>query len=338
MAENENGLTQPEVKVARARPVTGVILGLLIGLAIAVILQQHGIWPLDKITVFLLPALIGLIAILITSVGRTAAPAAMTIALVFALALGVWGATGLSTINEQGQLNGGCEVVAFSDVDDTDVKDTSKRDPFVIDPNGGLSWVATSPTVFDDYPWKIWVEFGGAQITLDSEENQDNDGGSQINDGDVSNIQEYGESRGIPVSEMRGVYKVGGDAANTCDGFGFVKLLSDPFETLVSQIALGVAILLLIILLLVALTGRKRPVEVPVGPDGIDGNLSDDAGAAGVAGAAGAAAAAEGDEGEGDDEGGIAEDIAEGAVAAGFGVDGEDPVEFEEGADPADED
>jgi hypothetical protein len=248
---------------APARPLTGAILGIIIGLAVAVILQQQGVWPLDKLTVFLLPAATGILAIVMTTIGRAGAPGALTVALIITIPMAAYGATGLSDVNEFGQLNGGCQVVAASDVDSTVVTDTSRRDPFVIDPNGGLAWAATSPSVFDDYPWKIWVEIGGAQITLDSEASQDNDGGSQVNDGDVANVTDYAAERGINLSQLRGVYKVGGDAANTCNGFGFVKILADPFETILAKVALAIAIIALIILSIIALSGRKSAVELP---------------------------------------------------------------------------
>ena len=45
------------------KPLSGALWGIVLGLAVAVILQQQGIWPLDKLTVFLLPGAIGLIGI-----------------------------------------------------------------------------------------------------------------------------------------------------------------------------------------------------------------------------------------------------------------------------------
>ena len=47
MANGQQGSTQVEVRVARGRPLTGAILGILIGLALAIVLQQQGVWPLD---------------------------------------------------------------------------------------------------------------------------------------------------------------------------------------------------------------------------------------------------------------------------------------------------
>lgn len=238
------------------RPLSGALLGLVLGLAIAVILQQLSIWPLDRITVFLLPALTGLLGILLTSIGRVGSTGTLIVALVITIPLAIWGALGLTELAETGQLNGGCTLNATSDIDSTTVTDTTRGDPFRVDPQGGLNWVATSPSVFDNYEWVIWTEIGGVKYTLASEDDQNNDAMSQDNRGDVSNVTEYGNSRDVPMDRISGALIVGGEAADTCDGFGFVSLETDPFSTLISQIALAAAILALIALLLAIFVGR----------------------------------------------------------------------------------
>ena len=262
--------------MAKPRPLTAAILGVIIGLAVAVVLQQQGVWPLDKITVFLLPAAIGLIAIVVVHMGRKGSPVALTIALLITVPMAAFGATGFTTLNEVGQLNGGCLAQGQTSVPDgTMVTDSSKRDPFLIDPNGSLLWSATSPVVFMDYDWNIGVDIGGFQVPLDSG-HEGNEGGSLINGGDIPNITDYAAARGIDISELRGVYKVGGQAADTCDGFAFIKLISDPFETLVSKIAAGLAVLLTIVLMTVVLSGRRRPATGPGAPDDVPEFLGDD--------------------------------------------------------------
>lgn len=238
------------------RPLSGALLGLLLGLAISVMLQQTGVWPLDRMTVFLLPAVIGLLGILLTSAGREDSKATLVVALLITIPLAVWGALGLGDIGQTGELNGGCTVNAASDIDSTVITDTSRTDPFRIDPDGELDWVATSPTVFDDYEWRIYTEIGGFEYDLASEDDQDNADGSQVNRGDVANVGDYAESRSVPLDQIRGAIIVGGTAADTCDGLAFVTLETSLFETLVSQIALAVAILALVALLLVAFLGR----------------------------------------------------------------------------------
>lgn len=303
------------------RPLSGALLGIVFGLAVALILQQQGIWPLDRLTVFLLPGLAALLAILVTSLGREGSMGTLIVALVITIPMAVWGALGFTEVNERGQLNGGCEVNAASDIDSTVVTDTSRSDPFEIDPDGGLSWVATSPSVFDDYPWEIWTEIGGVKVTLDSEESEDNDGGSQINGDEVSNVTEYAEAQGISIDEIRGVVIVGGEAANTCDGFGFVSLVADPFETLASQIAAVIALLALIAILLLALLGRP---DAAGGGDGGYASASDDAGSgAGPGIGAGLAAAGAGEE-EHDAGDEFIDDLGNAADESGYGKDVEE--------------
>ena len=265
-------MPEQKTRVGRKRPLSGAILGVLIGLAVAVLLQQQGVWPLDKITVFLLPSITGAIGLALTSVKRVGGRVTMIIAFITIIPMAAWGATGLTTLNEVGQLNGGCQVQSQTSAPDaTTVTDTSKQDPFLIDPNGSLAWGATSPVAFMDYDWDLWVEIGGFQVPLDSD-HEDNEGGSQINGGDVPNVTQYAEARGIDISQLRGVYKVGGQAADTCSGFGFVKLIAEPLETIIAKIAAALAALLTIILLIMAFSGRT-PTVVPVGPGSEDSDL-----------------------------------------------------------------
>lgn len=248
----------------KAKPFTGAILGVLLGLAVGVILQQQGVWPLDRLTVFFLPSIFGLLGLLLLSMGKEASATTLILALIVLVPMAVWGALAFGGLNEQGKLDGGCEVQAQSTVpDSTVVTDTSKQDPFLIDPQGGLQWAATSPVVFADYDWRIWVEVGGFPVTIESETNQNNDGGSQINAGDVDNITEYANSKGIPIDQLRGVFKVGGDASSkACQGFAFVTITADPFETLISQIALAIAIIAIILIIVIMIIGRGGETAV----------------------------------------------------------------------------
>ena len=301
------------------RPLSGALLGLVLGLAVAVVLQQLSIWPLDRVTVFLLPAIVGLLGILLASIGRENSTGTLIVALVITLPLAVWGALGLADVGESGQLNGGCTVNATSDIDSTTVTDTSRADPFRIDSRGGLNWVATSPSVFDDYEWRIWTEVGGVQFTLVSEESQDNDGGARDNRGDVSNVTEYGNSRNVPMDQISGAIIVGGEAAGTCGGFAFVSLETDPFSTLISQIALAVAILALIALLLVVFLGRGGAAVAGSGSD-TPGPTTTGAGtAAGLATAEQLGMTDENDPGQE-----LVDDITDAGEESGFGQD-DDP-------------
>jgi hypothetical protein len=55
---------------ARGRPVRGAIGGLIMGLGLALLLQQAGVWPLDPVSVYGLPLVLAIIGI---GIGRTGA-------------------------------------------------------------------------------------------------------------------------------------------------------------------------------------------------------------------------------------------------------------------------
>lgn len=295
------------------KPLTGTILGIVFGWAVAIILQQLGIWPLDKLTVWFLPALLGLLFLLILSIGKEGAMGTFVLSMVILIPMAVWGAIGIGSANEQGQLSGGCMVAAESSVPDTtNVIDTSKQDPFAIDPQGSLIWAATSPVAFDDYPWEIWVEIGGVRVPVDSEDSEDNDGGSLEHGGNIPNVEQYAAERGIDIAAMTGVHKVGGHADNTCVGFGFVKLTADPFSTLAAQVALAVAIVMLLFLILILILSRGSGAAAAAATATAAGAADENAGATD----------SDGGSASGDDPGtaeNIGDDIATGAVAAGYG-------------------
>jgi hypothetical protein len=303
------------------RPLTGAILGFILGLAIAVIIQQQGIYPLDRVAVFLIPGIIGVIGMLLLSVGREGGRVAYVIALILLIPALVWGALGVGDTNQQGQLNGGCLVQATTSVpDSTQVTNSFKRAPFQIDPQGSLHWEAASPTIFMDYDWEMWVELGGIAVPFDSG-HEGNEGGSPANEGDVANISAYAQSVGVNLDQLRGVFMVGGFAA-TCDGFGFVVLTADGLTT-PSIIAGILAILILLILIILVFMGRggtraesttssafeddtDRLAAAGEGPNGdVDGEGGPDDDSAPPRGA--------------HEDSGLAGDIAGAAVAEGYG-------------------
>lgn len=80
-----------------ARPWTGFFLGLILGLAVALILQQAGIWPLDRLLLFGSAGLFALLGILLGGMGRERVGSFTTIVpLVLAVALIGYRATGPS--------------------------------------------------------------------------------------------------------------------------------------------------------------------------------------------------------------------------------------------------
>ena len=249
----------------RARPWSGLLLGILLGLSIAVVLQQAGVWPLDRLLVFGSAGLFGLIGILLTGWGRERVSGVSSmLPLLIAVLLLAWGATGLTELNETGELNGGCTVEAQSDVDSTIVSDTTRQNPFEVDPEGGLSWFATSPAAIMDHTWEIWVDVGGFAVVV-ADGGDPNTAGDLENQGDVPDVSVYVEEvTAVSGQQIRGVFEVGGDiegSGGACDGFAFVRLTADPLSTLASQIAAGLALISLISLITIAMR-RTRIAEV----------------------------------------------------------------------------
>lgn len=257
MAEQPAESTDPTFKVARAKPLTGAILGVIVGLAAAIVLQQQGVWPLDRVTTFLLPAIVGLLGVVLMSIGRAAATAMLVTSLVVLVPMAAWGATGLFS-DESGQINGGCTASAQSSIDSTTVVDTSRSDPFRLDPAGSIAWQGNSPTVFQDFEWNVWVELGGARITIESGTAANANRLTQTS-GSEPVVEDRIASYGLPADQMRGVFKVGAEAA-TCDGFGFVVLTAGLLETWIARIAAVIGLATLAILLITAFTGRARPI------------------------------------------------------------------------------
>jgi hypothetical protein len=169
------------------------------------------------------------------------------------------------------------------------VTDSSRQDPFEIDPNGSLSWVAASPGPITDHLWNIYVDVGGFSIPIaGNEEPEPTSAGTQENIGDVADVSSYvQEVSDIAGFELRGVLEVGGDiegGGGACDGFGFVVLTADPLSTLVSRIAAVIAALALISLLLLVFN-RTREAEVVIADEAGASHPYAEAGDAGSAGA-----------------------------------------------------
>ena len=266
---NDQGHAETVRVKKQARPWSGFFLGLLLGLAVAVLLQQAGVWPLDRLLLFGSAGVFALIGILMSGAGRERVGAfASIVPLVLAVALIGWGATGIGEINESGQINGGCAVQAESSVDATTVTDTSRQDPFQVDPEGSLSWSATSPAPITNHLWEIYVDVGGFPVVIasngEAEPNTDND---TENTGEVADVSAYvAEVSDYTGLELDGVFEVGGSIdgeGGACDGFGFVELTAGPLTTLVSQIAAGVGLLALIGLLVLAVSRTREAAIVP---------------------------------------------------------------------------
>jgi hypothetical protein len=246
-----------------ARPITAMFMGLIVGLCVAVLLQQAGLWPLDKLTTFLLPGLLALTFVLLSRLRRVATPLALAIALILLIPPVAHGVTGIGEIGSSGELNGGCAVEAHSDLDSTIITDTTKSNPFDIDPDGGLSWLASSPGPITDHVWEIWVVIGSFEYVVADGAESNNDM-TTTNEGDEPDVRAYVEDLGFRASDqIQGVYEVGGfieGEGGACGGFGFMRIEGPFFGTIASWVALVLALIALGIFSLIAFTERYRPI------------------------------------------------------------------------------
>lgn len=260
------------VEVQGARKITVVILAAVAGLCIAVLLQQAGAYPLDRLATFGLPALVaGIALVVVVRRAGFARAAAEWIAIIIILILVIMAVTGIPALAADGEqggptgyLNGGCTVSATSDLDVTTVSDTSRSDPFDIDPDGTVSWEATSGGAIMDHTWEIWVDVGGFPLVVA-------DGGDDNTDGDTTNegsepVRPYVDDIGSAIGgDPSGIYLVGGDIAGdggACDGQAWVRLSGSVLSNFVGQGALGLLVILLIIIVVIIVRTARRTVEL----------------------------------------------------------------------------
>ncbi len=273
----ESSTTASTVRVKKsARPWSGFFLGLILGLAVAIMLQQAGVWPADRLLVFGSAGAFALIGVLMAGAGRArVGPVASLLPLILAVGMIAWGATGFTAADDTGNINGGCQVIARSSVDETNVVNTSASDPFDIDPEGSLEWVATSAEPIQDYDWALFVEFAGFDIELDSG-SETNEGGAELSAGRTDDLSEYVEAvTGISGQPLLGTFIVSGlvevESATVCDGFAFVRLTADsPLASMAAKIAALIGLIALISLLFLAFNRYRDAELAPETGDGAE--------------------------------------------------------------------
>lgn len=275
-----------------ARKITAVILGAVAGLCLALLLQQSGVLPLDRLAAFGLPAVVGGAALVMVIV-RSSFARTITewVAITIVVVLVIVAATGIPALvagaeqgGSQGYLSGGCTVDATSDIDTTTVSDTSRGNPFDIDPDGSVSWTATSPGPITNHMWDIWVDVGGFALIVA-------DGGDENADEDTENVgseavRPYVDDIGGYIGgDPVGIYLVGGNITGeggACEGQAWVRLSGGPFSNLVGQGSTGLLLILLVIIIVLVIRTQRTLIETtetaaftegpggdgPGGPDG----------------------------------------------------------------------
>lgn len=256
---------------ALGKPLTGVILGTVAGIFIVVVVQQAGAWPLDRMLTFGVLAVMSALGFVLTKgmQGPTVVKLiAITIIVVFVGLAGV----GAAEAGESGYINGGCTAKAVSDIDSIESPaETSKSDPFGIDPQGALAWAATSPNPITDHTWQITVDVAGFPYVA-ADGGGPNDGESQQEVGDRDLSQDAAQIESIlGTSNIGGIYEVSGyidGDGGRCEGLGFVRIGEGGW--LQGPIALGSAAVSVVTIIILLVVGNGIAPVAPTVPGSED--------------------------------------------------------------------
>jgi hypothetical protein len=134
-------------------------------------------------------------------------------------------------------LEGGCTVQATSDIDQTTMIDATRENPFEVDPEGSISWNATSAQAIMDHTWVIKVEVGGFGITV-ARGGDPNSAGTLNSTGSrsIADLVEQARETGFPgaesITSLRGIYRVFGQITGTssCSGDAYVRIDGNPLQ------------------------------------------------------------------------------------------------------------
>jgi hypothetical protein len=161
-------------------------------------------------------------------------------------------------------LSGGCTVSATSDFDSTNMTDATRSNPFDIDAEGSISWIASSPVAIMDHTWTIYVNIGGFALPV-AKGGDPNTAGtvSSVDSTTIPELVQRAKDQGVAGADLlgglRGIYLVYGNITGTsrCFGDSYVNIKGNPLSETPGQVAGGLALLGAVIL---ALSGvAKKP-------------------------------------------------------------------------------
>jgi hypothetical protein len=242
---------------APGKPLTGVILGAVAGIFVVIVIQQAGAWPLDRMLTFGAMAVMAAIGFVLTK-GMQRPTVVKVISITIIVVFGGLAGLGAAEAGESGFIEGGCTAQAVSDIDSIDSPaQTSKSDPFDIDPQGMLAWAATSPNPITNHTWQITVDVAGIPYVA-ADGGGPNDGESQQEVGE-RNLQEDADQIEsiLGTSNIGGIYEVSGyidGDGGRCEGLGFVRIGDGGwFE---GPIALGATAISVVVVIIIVIVGR----------------------------------------------------------------------------------
>lgn len=260
------------------RKVLVTLLGVVAGLCVAILLQQAGAVPFDRLSAFGFPALVGGLAFVAivarTGFARAAAEWVMIIIIIVLLIIAALGVPALAADGElggsTGYLDGGCTVEASSDLETKRGVPTMHRsDPFDVDPDGTVSWEATSDGPIMDHTWNIYVHAAGFKVRIDDDGDPNEKG--DTGNSDTEQVRPYADNVASRIGgDLVGIFLVSGDIegeGGACDGQAWVRIEGSVLSNYVGQGAL-VLLLLLVIIIIVVIVRTGRAAAGGIAPDG----------------------------------------------------------------------
>jgi hypothetical protein len=181
------------------------------------------------------------------------------------VAIVVGGLVGLAASVAMAQsLDGGCTVTANSDLDSTTMTDASRSNPFDVDPEGAISWSATSPAAITDNTWVINIDIGGFAVPVAKGGDPNTAGTLTSIDSKsipelVQRLKDQGTAGADLLLGLRGIYRVFGEitGSSTCSGDAYVNVEGNPLTETPGQVAAGLAAVGFILTMLSGMAKRE---------------------------------------------------------------------------------
>lgn len=251
------------------------VLGAVAGLCLALLLQQAGLVPLDRLSAFGLPAVMAgaafVMVVVRTRFARTVTEWIAIIIIVLLLIVAAMGIPALAAAD--GELGGGsgflkgsgnCTVEASSDLESLrGVPSMNRSDPFDVDPDGAVTWTAMSNPLID-HTWRLYVHAAGFRIPI--ENGGDPNPAGDPDNGDTTQVRPYAdEVAGVIGGDLVGIFLVSGDITaqqgGSCEGQAWVRIEGGALSNLVGQGSLVLLVLLLVIIVIIVVRMQRTIVD-----------------------------------------------------------------------------
>lgn len=267
---------------AKARPLLGAFLGLLLGLTAVALLSQTGVLPPDRLWLF---GIVGVAIMIVTGLTTQRASLAKKRFVTTMILGGILVGVALSGIPETvngGTISDGCTLEAQSSVDEATPQDTSAFDPIEVQANDTVTWTASSEEVVSNGERALGVMIGGFLIPVWSATLENSEGRTEFA-GDINVAQGLLDMKDATGLDLRGAFHfsgyLDGEAAD-CEMSGYVRVLTaTPFTTGL-QMGLWGALGVIVICVAWAAIAVRRSISQQA--DG-EGTVSGTAGTGGAA-------------------------------------------------------